>query len=350
MAKKFGLGKGLDALLPLPEMETGDKNAGVVAVSLDKIAANPSQPRKFFDQTALDELAASIREHGVLQPIIVEDTSGDILSGGSYTIIAGERRFRAAKLAGLRSIPALVRSYTDEKRLAVSIIENIQRADLNPIEEAAAYKNLMDITGMTQDEAAVKLGTKRSTLANSIRLLKLPKSIQHALISGQISSGHARAILSLGTETEQENLFFRIVADNLNVRQAERMAGGLAPGGEAAPRTPDTSGAAAQAPDAGSAAADEAFSGGGAAGESGVDGREGGSGRAGAGERGGADGRESSRVTRPRDPNLDAMEQKFIEALGSKVRIDGSFDGGTIKIDYYSEDDLDRLYEIFTAR
>ena len=323
MAKKFGLGKGLDALLPLGDMEKGDKGAGVISVPLDKITPNPSQPRKFFDQTALDELAASIREHGILQPIIVEDTSSDILNTGAYTIIAGERRFRAAKLAGLQAIPALVRSYTDDKRLAVSIIENIQRADLNPIEEAAAFKNLMDITGMTQDEAAARLGTKRSTLANSIRLLKLPKSIQNALISGQISSGHARAILSLGTVTEQENLFFRIVADNLNVRQAERMAGGLSAGTD----MPE-----------GTAPSEERAAGTAASGTGGA-----------SGDKNGAGGQGSGQAPKSRDPNLAAIEQKFIEALGSKVRIDGTFSGGTIKIDYYSEADLDRLYDIFTA-
>jgi ParB family chromosome partitioning protein len=312
MAKKFGLGKGLEALLPAGISAKTEFGTGEALLPIANIAPNPGQPRKFFDETALDELAASIREHGVLQPIIVEETGGDILngglSGGSYTIIAGERRYRAACRAGLTAIPAIIRSFTDEKRLAVSIIENIQRADLNPIEEVAAYKSLIDLTGMSQDEAAAKLGTKRSTLANALRLLKLPPAMQNALISAEMSAGHARAILSLAADVDRETLFSRILGENLNVRQAERLAaeigGGLVV--EEAPAAPPDSAPQVRPPE------------------------------------------EGTRVRAPKDPNLLAMEQKFIEALGTKVRIDGDFAGGTVKIDYFSGDDLDRLYSIFT--
>ncbi|MDR0539102.1 MAG: ParB/RepB/Spo0J family partition protein [Spirochaetaceae bacterium] len=300
MKPKFGLGKGLEALLPIGDMERAEfsKNAGEMFLPIERIVPNPGQPRKFFDEAALKELADSIHENGILQPIIVEETSGDPISGGVYTIIAGERRYRAAKLAGLERIPALVRSYSDEKRLTVSIIENIQRADLNPIEEAAAYKQLIDLTGMSQDEAAAKLGTKRSTLANAMRLLKLPEPVQNALISSEITPGHARAILSLEDESARGVLFERIIAESLNVRQAEKLAGDLLGSG-------------------------------------------------GAGIKSAAPGGGKSSPSR--DPNLEAMEQKFIETLGTKVRIDGDFSGGALKIEYYNADDLDRLYNLIAG-
>ncbi|MDR0551068.1 MAG: ParB/RepB/Spo0J family partition protein [Spirochaetaceae bacterium] len=306
MAKRFGLGRGLEALLPMRDVEKAEfpQGAGELLLPLERIVPNSAQPRKFFDEEALEELAASVREHGVLQPIIVEETSGDPMAGGIYTIVAGERRYRAAKLAGLTAIPALVREFTDEKRLAVTIIENIQRADLNPIEEAAAYKNLLDITGASQDEAAARLGVKRSTLANALRLLRLPDNIQRSLISAEISAGHARAILSLDNENDRSILFERIVADHLNVRQAEKLAGRIEAGEDISePLTPP--------PKTDTAA------------------------------------KEPAAPPPPRDPNLVAIEQKFIEILGTKVKIDGTFDGGTVKIEYFSKDDLDRLYGIF---
>ncbi|MDR2760062.1 MAG: ParB/RepB/Spo0J family partition protein, partial [Spirochaetaceae bacterium] len=208
MPSKFGLGKGLDALIPqgeeLPEFPTGK---GEIFLPLDKLRANPNQPRKTFEEENLRELADSIRSQGIIQPIIVED-AGD----GTYTIVAGERRSRAARIAGLREVPVLIRNYSDEKRLEVSIIENVQRTDLNPIEEATAYKNLMEITGLSQDEAAAKVGKSRSTVANALRLLKLPAAMQKSLELGKITPGHARAILSVSTQEGQALLFEEILA------------------------------------------------------------------------------------------------------------------------------------------
>ncbi|MDR2601373.1 MAG: ParB/RepB/Spo0J family partition protein [Spirochaetaceae bacterium] len=325
MAKKFGLGKGLDALLPLVDVEKAEapRGGGEILIPLEKISPNPGQPRKFFDETALEELASSIREHGVLQPVIVEEGPD-----GGYTIIAGERRVRAAKLAGMRDVPALIRSYTDEKRLTVSIIENIQRADLNPIEEAAAYKSLIDLTGLSQDEAALRLGKKRSTLANALRLLKLPPSMQRALISAEISAGHARAILSLNSAEDRDKLFLRIVNEHLNVRQAEKIAG-IISGGDAA----DV--ALAEFTEAGGANENGAF-----------DAEKDPAAKTLVNDTLSGEGSREEETPK-RDPNLSAMEERFIETLGTKVKIDGDFSSGVIKIDYFSADDLDRLYDIF---
>ncbi|MDR0313878.1 MAG: ParB/RepB/Spo0J family partition protein, partial [Treponema sp.] len=195
MASKRGLGKGIAALLPdeedgditlVPKTKTqdGEISDEVRLIPLGKIIANPEQPRKIFDEGDLAELADSIREHGIIQPIIVEETGND-----GYTIIAGERRIRAAKMAGLKEAPAIIRKYSDEKRMVVSLIENVQRADLNPMEEAHAYKRLMELTGFSQDECAVKVGKNRSTVANALRLLKLPYNMQESIEEGDISPG-----------------------------------------------------------------------------------------------------------------------------------------------------------------
>ncbi|MFP3091237.1 ParB/RepB/Spo0J family partition protein [Treponema sp. TIM-1] len=288
MPPKYGLGKGLDALIPREEefqFQESSPGKGETFLALDKIRANPNQPRKNFEEESLKELADSIRSQGIIQPIIVED-AGD----GTYTIVAGERRSRAAHLAGLREVPVLIRSYSDEKRLEVAIIENVQRTDLNPIEEAAAYKKLMEITGLSQDEVAAKVGKNRSTVANALRLLKLPGSVQKSLETGKISAGHARAILSVSTPKGQALLFEEILARNYSVREAESRSASLNEG------TPKTA--------------------------------------------------AKVKPIKKQDPELTAMEQRFIEALGTKVSITGDFNRGCIQIDYYSMDDLDRLYEI----
>ncbi|MDR3161863.1 MAG: ParB/RepB/Spo0J family partition protein [Spirochaetaceae bacterium] len=289
MQPKHGLGKGLDALLPLEERPQPLPEGGELLLSLDKIKGNPNQPRKNFDEEALQELADSIREQGIIQPIIVEET-GD----GTYTIVAGERRSRAARLAGLREVPALVRNYTDERRMEVSLIENVQRADLNPLEEAQAYKRLMEVTGLSQDEIAARVGKKRSTVANALRLLRLPPSMQASLETGALSPGHARAILSVRSPQGQNALFEEILARDYSVRAAEDRA-------------------AALNSDAGSGAS------------------------SGAGKKPPAE---------DQDPHLRDMEQQFIDALGTKVAIKGSLARGSIHIDYYSMEDLDRLYEL----
>ncbi|MDR0688877.1 MAG: ParB/RepB/Spo0J family partition protein [Spirochaetaceae bacterium] len=285
MPSKYGLGKGLEALLPLEEDAPGVPGNGEILLPLDKLKTNPNQPRKTFEEESLKELADSIREQGIIQPIIAED-AGD----GSYTIVAGERRSRAAHLAGLREVPVLIRNYSDEKRLEVAIIENVQRADLNPIEEAAAYKNLMKITGMSQDEVAAKVGKNRSTVANALRLLRLPDPMQKSLETGKISPGHARAILSVLTPEGQALLFEEILSRNYSVREAENRSASL---NEGAPKSGTKAKAAPK-----------------------------------------------------RDPQLQAMEQRFIDALGTKVSINGDFKRGCIQIDYYSMEDLERLFEI----
>ncbi|MCL2270379.1 MAG: ParB/RepB/Spo0J family partition protein [Treponema sp.] len=303
MAHKTGLGRGLDALIPdniadtsrnLQEEADGktvDKShgpvpQGIVQLAVDRLTANPGQPRKHFDETEMRELADSIREHGVILPIIAADT-GD----GSYIIIAGERRTRAARLAGLTEVPAIIRDYTDQKRLEISLIENIQRINLNPIEEAAGFKNLMDFSSLSQEELAAKVGKSRSTVANALRLLKLPADMQKSLENGSISPGHARALLSVTDKSLREKLFKEIADKGISVRKAEERAAALA--------GPATAEKPAQA-----------------------------------------------KTVSKRPPEIEAMEEKFIGRLGTKVAIEGGLDKGHIRVDYYSMEDLERLYEL----
>jgi len=307
VAPKRGLGKGLAALLPAesednslsgsgrePNRELQAEKTGSVPeawknseiyIPLEKLKANPGQPRKNFNEEELAELADSIRQDGVIDPIIAED-AGD----GNYTIIAGERRARAASIAGLAEIPAIIRKYSDEKRMVVALIENIQRSNLNPIEEASAYKQLMELEGRSQDEVAARVGKKRTTVANALRLLKLPPEVQESLRKAELTAGHARAILSVTGAKAQEALFREILKKGLSVREAEKQAAAL----------------------------------------------------------GNQNKKAQSRAPkiRARAPELDAMEEKFIKRLGTKVVVDGDLNKGTILIDYYSMEDLDRLYEI----
>ncbi|MDR1859246.1 MAG: ParB/RepB/Spo0J family partition protein, partial [Treponema sp.] len=297
MARRTGLGRGLDALLPggngaangfgdgkTPEKQRGRHGASqgeVVQLAIDRLVANPGQPRKHFDETELKELADSIAEHGIIQPIIAAD-AGD----GSCIIIAGERRTRAARLAGLAAVPVIIRDYTDQKRLEVSLIENIQRSDLNPIEEAAAYKNLMDYSSLSQEELAAKVGKSRSAVTNALRLLKLPAEVQKSLETGPenggISPGHARALLAVTDKKLREKLFKEITGKGLSVREAEKRASAL----NAAPAT------------------------------------------------------EGEAATPKRPVEITDMEEKFIGRLGTKVTIDGGLEKGRIHIDYYSMEDL----------
>ncbi|GHV63163.1 chromosome partitioning protein ParB [Spirochaetia bacterium] len=316
MAPKRGLGKGLEALFPVNEDDGGLSAAGLslgysegqntpgkaarfsaggpageLKLPLDRLRPNPDQPRKYFDEAELQELADSIREHGIIEPIIAGD-AGD----GTYIIVAGERRYRAAPLAGLTEVPVIIREYTDEKRMEVALIENVQRADLNPIEEAAAYKNLMDLTGLSQDEIAAKVGKNRSTVANALRLLRLPPDVQKSLEKGELSSGHARAILSVTAPNGQALLYREILAAGLSVREAEKRAAALNNG--------EGTGA----------------------------------------------GKTRAKPPHKREAELAAMEQKFIDTLGTKVLINGDLQRGSIQIDYYSMEDLDRLYGILGGK
>ncbi|MCS7087919.1 MAG: ParB/RepB/Spo0J family partition protein [Thermoflexales bacterium] len=224
MAPKIGLGRGLDALLPAnPAGEAQASTQGsIVELPVHEIRANPRQPRMARGQEALnlEELAASIREHGVLQPIIVTRTQGE---GAPYTLIAGERRWRAAQLAGLTHIPAIIKEVSSREQLELALIENIQRSDLSPLEEANAYQQLINEFGMTQELVADRVGKSRAAVANAIRLLKLPGQIQAALMQGEITEGHARALLGLSSAADQLAVLQEIRSRGLNVRQTEEL-------------------------------------------------------------------------------------------------------------------------------
>ena len=222
--RKGGLGRGLDALIPTSIMPTEIKTAsGVVTanrdeIDLNNISANPKQPRTAFDEDQLTELALSIKEVGLLQPPVVRS-----IGNGKYQLIMGERRFRAAKLAGLKSIPVIIRQTADDQLLREALIENIHRSQLNPLEEGAAYQQLLNDFSYTHDELAAKLSKSRPAITNTMRLLNLPPSVQRKVAAGVISAGHARALLSLTDEKEIENLANRIVAEGLTVRAVEEI-------------------------------------------------------------------------------------------------------------------------------
>jgi len=306
MARRIGLGKGLDALLenndgsesyaaPVAQTvsaagESKNKTQDIVQLPVEQLVPNPGQPRKNFDETELQELADSIKTYGIIQPIIAAN-AGD----GTYIIIAGERRTRAAKLAGLSAVPVIIRDYTDQKKLEISLIENIQRSDLNPIEEAAAFKNLMDFSNLSQDELAMRMGKNRSTVANALRLLKLPVEIQKSIEDGKVSSGHARALLSVTDVKSRDKLYREILASEVSVRETEKRATAI--NNEKSGKTKTVK-------------------------------------------------ETDSGKTPKRPPELIAMEEKFIGKLGTKVVIEGDMNKGRIHIDYYSMEDLERLYEI----
>ena len=222
--RKGGLGRGLDALIPTSIMPTEIKTpSGVVTanrdeIDLNNISANPKQPRTVFDEDLLTELALSIKEVGLLQPPVVRS-----IGNGKYQLIMGERRFRAAKLAGLKSIPVIIRQTADDQLLREALIENIHRSQLNPLEEGAAYQQLLNDFSYTHDELAAKLSKSRPAITNTMRLLNLPPSVQRKVAAGVISAGHARALLSLTDEKEIENLANRIVAEGLTVRAVEEI-------------------------------------------------------------------------------------------------------------------------------
>ena len=216
--KKTGLGRGLDALIDTSHVDTNGSSS-ISEIELAKIVANPDQPRRSFDEEAMQELADSIREHGVISPITLRD-NGD----GTYMIIAGERRFRASKLAGLERIPASIRAAKDEQVMEWALIENIQREDLDAIEIALAYQRLMDDYNLTQERMAERVGKKRATVANYLRLLKLPAEIQVGIKDRLIEMGHARAILGTPSPERQLALYQRILRDGLSVRKVEALA------------------------------------------------------------------------------------------------------------------------------
>ena len=215
-AKRGGLGTNLDSLIPTSLTVAGNEVAQQNEVSIDSISPNPRQPRSVFDETALNELTASIKEIGILQPPVVRQTSA-----GKYELIMGERRFRAAKAAGLKTIPVIIRQTPDNELLREALIENIHRSQLNPLEEGAAYAQLLTDFNCTHEELATKLGRSRPLISNTMRLLNLPLSVQRKVAAGVISAGHARALLGLTDEAEIEKLAGRIVAEGLSVRATE---------------------------------------------------------------------------------------------------------------------------------
>jgi ParB family transcriptional regulator, chromosome partitioning protein len=285
MSKK-ALGKGIGALLGEDGVETG---ASALEVPLAVLRPNPHQPRQAFSEQSLRDLADSIREKGILQPILVEADDA-----GAYTIIAGERRVRAARLAGLAKIPVIVRTFSPQEKLEIALVENVQREDLTPMETAAAYRRLMDLAGLSQEQLAQRIGKERSTVANMLRLLKLPDDAQAALGEGTITAGHARALLMLVNPSDVTVLLKRIVQDGLSVRDAEDAAASLNQG------------------------------------------------RKGAG-RGNARKGDSRAAVSRQDPHLRGFEQDLIEKLGTKVEVRGSAKSGHIGISWYSTDDLERL-------
>jgi ParB family chromosome partitioning protein len=287
IVSKKALGKGLDALIQSDD-SLSEAEKGVAEVALDLIDTTDDQPRKQFSQDTLIELAGSIRENGVIQPIIVEKTEN------RYRIVAGERRYRAARLAGLDRIPAIVRNYTADDRLQVALIENIQRENLNPIEEAAAYDTLLRQLELKQDELATRIGKSRSTIANTLRLLKLPHIMQDALIAGTITPGHARAILSVINPAEREGLFSKILTAGHSVREAEELSDKLNNG---------KSRAKTEKPERQVQAA----------------------------------------------PELREIEQRLLESLGTKVRVKGSISSGRIEVSYFTQEDLERLLDLLAG-
>lgn len=295
--KSFGLGKGVSSLFADYQKETEavnveEKNKDVsretvLYVSLDKIKPNTNQPRKAFDEKALNELADSIRHQGVIQPIIVEE-----YAPGWYSIIAGERRFRAAQIADLKEIPVLVKSFSDVQKSQVALIENIQRENLNAIEEARAYKDIIEKSGMTQDEIADMVGKNRSTITNSLRLLQLPDSIQDDLISKVITAGHARAILSLVNPSDRILLRNKIVEKELSVREAEKQAEDFNAGKKLVVK---------------------------------------------------------KNSVKANDAIKQEVEDKFLEAFGTKVQVTGNLRRGKVVIAYKSRQDLERLYSLLRS-
>lgn len=290
---KRGLGKGLDAMIPVPESsssgkmetKTEDKSSETI-VKITQVEPNREQPRKNFDEDALQELADSIKQFGLLQPILVQDRKT------YYEIIAGERRWRAAKLAGLKEVPVIIRDYTDQEIVEISLIENIQREDLNPIEEAQAYKRLLTEFNLKQDEVAERVSKSRTAVTNSMRLLKLCDEVQQMIIDDMLSTGHARALISIEDPEQQYMLAQKIFDEKLNVRDVEKLVKNLNKA-------------------------------------------------------------EKPKKEISEDKSLEIIyqdvEEKLKQSLGTKVEISSKGNGsGKIEIEFYNHDDLERIIELLS--
>lgn len=304
--KSKGLGRGLDALFGDMEVEivkngktktpaagesdistnmtsqeaATDSNAGgILYIDINDIKPNVNQPRKAFDEEKLEDLAASIKEHGLIQPVVLRSV------GTGYEIVAGERRWRAARKAGVKEIPCIVRELSDEENMLLAIIENMQREDLNPIEEAEGINQMIDTYGLTQDDVSRSVGKSRPYITNCLRLLKLPEDIQRFVADGQLSAGHARAIVSAGSKEKQIALAQRAVKEGLSVRQIEKLA---------------------------------------------------------------KESKNSKKPAKPREKNADVkrVERDLKEALGTRVTLNQKGKKGKIEIEYYSKDELERLIDL----
>lgn len=275
------LGKGLDALIPGSSSVGSEDSTSVAQLPTNLIDVNPHQPRVDFDEVGISELAASIKKHGVLQPLVV------CKEGDHYQLIAGERRLRAAKKAGLTNVPVIVRDVADHEKLEIAIIENVQRANLNPIEEAASYQKLMDEFGYNQEKVAETMGKSRSLVANKLRLLTLPAEMKRALKEETITEGHAKALLAITDEGKREALFNEIITGNLNVRETEKVAGRIKKG--------------------------------------------------------------RASKAKKEEPYKD-LSKDLEDYLGTKVAIKSKSKGGKIEIDYYSGEELDRIYQKIKER
>ena len=284
-AKKGGLGKGLDALFM--DNETVD-SGGVVTLRLSQIEPNRDQPRKIFSEEALNELADSIREHGVLQPLLVRP-----LPGGSYQLVAGERRWRASRMAGLQEVPVVIREMDEEQAMEIALIENLQREDLNAIEEATGYKQLMERYGMTQEQVAKRVGKSRPAIANALRLLNLPQKVMDMVGEGEVSPGHARALLAFDDQDRIVEIAQKVKTGKYSVRDIERMA----------KNQDEKKEKAAKAPEEPAWGGKSAF--------------------------------------------LTEMEIAMSMEMGRKVRIIPNGEGGTLQIQFWDEEDLKSLVEKF---
>ncbi len=292
MPRKTGLGKGLSALIPETPLEGADEReerapavqVGVAQVPVSAITPNPHQPRTALDESALRELADSIREHGLIQPLIVTQ------SAEGYQIIAGERRWRAAQLAGLETVPVLVKEAAPQQMLELALVENLQRADLNPLEEAAAFKQLMDEFGLTQEQVSRRVGKSRAAVGNAVRLLKLPQPVKARLADGTISEGHARALMALESEAAILKALTTVTRQALSVRQTEEMVRRILAGPKAKAKKT-----------------------------------------------------AMSAETR-------SLEDRFRRALGTKVNLFRSRKGGKLVIHFYSDEEFDAIYKRIVGR
>ncbi|WP_459076761.1 ParB/RepB/Spo0J family partition protein [Herbivorax alkaliphila] len=279
MINKKGLGKGLGALIS--EANNSDEKNGILELGVNEIEPNNNQPRKSFDEKSLEQLSESIKEHGIVQPIIVKKE--DEL----YRIVAGERRWRAARLLGIKKVPAIVRDFSNKQVMEIALIENIQREDLNPIEEAEAYERLLTDHNMTQEQISNSIGKSRSAIANSLRLLALKESIKNFLVNGQITSGHARALLSIESTEEQESICKEVIDNDMNVRETEKLIKNI------------------------------------------------------------KNKNKQKKVEKKQDNyEFERVEENLQNILGTKVKIVNKNKKGKIMIEYYSNEELDRLIEL----